>query len=159
MNKKWKDLISSILGVEPININASLVSAQSRNRLFWTNIPNIGQPTDKGLVITDILEDDAEFTDEYPKWIDMKFGDKVRKDYIANVDGIAECLAKSMYKGHTRSYCKLNNGKLHKYTRVELERLQSVRDGYTEGVSFTQACMMLGNGWNVEVIKHIFKNL
>ena len=138
MTKKWKDLISSILGVEPININSSLVSAQSRNRLFWTNIPNVSQPADKGLVITDILDSDAEFTDEYPKWLDMDFGGKPRKSHVALRTNKAECLAKTMYKGHTRSYCKNIIGDVHKYNRNELERLQTVPVDYTDGVSFTK---------------------
>ena len=138
MTKKWKDLISSILGVEPININSSLVSAQSRNRLFWTNIPNVSQPADKGLVVTDILDSDAEFTDEYPKWLDMDFGGKPRKSHVALRTNKAECLAKTMYKGHTRSYCKNIIGDVHKYNRNELERLQTVPVDYTDGVSFTK---------------------
>lgn len=51
-----KQVITNTLGVEPIMINASLVSAQSRKRLFWTNIPNITQPTDRGIILKDILE-------------------------------------------------------------------------------------------------------
>ena len=42
---------------------------------------------------------------------------------------------------------------------VEVERLQTVPDGYTEGVSNTQRYKMIGNGWTVDVISHIFKNL
>lgn len=49
MKKEWQDVITSILGVEPIEINASLVSAQHRRRLFWTNIPGVTQPKDKGI--------------------------------------------------------------------------------------------------------------
>ena len=89
----------------------------------------------------------------------MNFGEKKRKDYVAYTNQKAECLAKSMYKGQTRSYCKNTKGEVHKYTRAELERLQTVPVGYTKDVSFTQSCMMLGNGWTVDVIAHIFKNL
>ena len=60
MEKKWQDVISKELGVEPIKINSKLLSAQSRNRLYWTNIPNITQPTDKGLMFKDILEDKVD---------------------------------------------------------------------------------------------------
>lgn len=56
MPKEAKDIITEILGVEPIMINASLVSAQNRKRLFWTNIPNVTQPEDKGILLKDILE-------------------------------------------------------------------------------------------------------
>lgn len=51
MKKEYQDIISSYLGVEPIKINSSLVSAQNRERLYWTNIPNIRQPEDKGIFI------------------------------------------------------------------------------------------------------------
>jgi DNA (cytosine-5)-methyltransferase 3A len=57
MLKKWQDVISKALEVEPILINSALVSAQNRKRLYWTNIPNIKQPEDKGVLLKDILED------------------------------------------------------------------------------------------------------
>jgi DNA-cytosine methyltransferase len=60
MPKEAKDIITTALGVEPIMINASLVSAQTRKRLFWTNIPNVTQPEDRGIVLADILETDVD---------------------------------------------------------------------------------------------------
>lgn len=60
MKKEWEDIITKILGVEPIEINSSLVSAQNRRRLYWTNIPNVTQPEDRGIKLEDIL-DDVEF--------------------------------------------------------------------------------------------------
>lgn len=59
MPKKDKDVISKELGVEPVMFNASLVSAQSRKRLFWTNIP-FTLPEDKGILLKDILQPDGE---------------------------------------------------------------------------------------------------
>ena len=56
MKKEYQDIISEHLGVQPIKINASLVSAQNRVRLYWTNIPNIKQPEDKNISLYDILE-------------------------------------------------------------------------------------------------------
>tara|TARA_R110002167_G_scaffold105374_1_gene271017 strand:- start:120 stop:1325 length:1206 start_codon:yes stop_codon:yes gene_type:complete len=56
MKKESQDIISEYMGVEPIEINSSLVSAQTRKRLYWTNIPNVGQPEDKGVVLRDIIE-------------------------------------------------------------------------------------------------------
>lgn len=56
MPKEAKEIITEALGVEPIMINASLVSAQNRKRLFWTNIPNVTQPEDRGILLKDILE-------------------------------------------------------------------------------------------------------
>lgn len=60
MPKEAKELISKTLGVEPIMINAALVSAQNRKRLFWTNIPNVTLPEDKGILLKDILEKDVD---------------------------------------------------------------------------------------------------
>lgn len=57
MPKEAKQVITKALGVEPIMINASLVSAQNRKRLFWTNIPNVTLPEDKGILLKDILEE------------------------------------------------------------------------------------------------------
>ena len=57
MKQEYQDVISSYLGVKPININSSLVSAQHRRRLYWTNIPNVQQPQDRKIFIKDILQD------------------------------------------------------------------------------------------------------
>jgi len=57
MLKKWENIISNVLGLEPIEINSTLVSAQNRRRLYWTNIPNINQPIDKGITLKDIIVD------------------------------------------------------------------------------------------------------
>jgi DNA (cytosine-5)-methyltransferase 3A len=57
MKKEFKDIITEHLGVEPVMINSSLVSAQNRKRLYWTNIPEVGQPDDKGILLKDVLED------------------------------------------------------------------------------------------------------
>ena len=60
MKKEYEQVITDYLGVEPIEINSSLVSAQNRVRLYWTNIPNIQQPEDRGIGLTDILEDNEK---------------------------------------------------------------------------------------------------
>lgn len=56
MKKEWQNIITNYMGVEPILINSSLVSAQSRKRLYWTNIPNVIQPEDKKIYLKDIIE-------------------------------------------------------------------------------------------------------
>jgi DNA (cytosine-5)-methyltransferase 3A len=60
MKQEYQDVISHYLRVLPIEINSSLVSAQNRKRLYWTNIPNVIQPSDKKIFIKDILDDDVE---------------------------------------------------------------------------------------------------
>lgn len=60
MKKEYQDVISGMLGVKPMEINSSLVSAQNRKRLYWTNIPNVETPQDKGIMLNEILEEAAD---------------------------------------------------------------------------------------------------
>lgn len=60
MKKEFENIISEYLGVEPIEINSGLVSAQSRKRLYWTNIPNVDLPEDKGIMLKDIVHENEE---------------------------------------------------------------------------------------------------
>jgi len=144
MPKEAKETITKELGVEPIMIDASLVSAQSRKRLFWTNIPVTRLPEDRHILLKDILECDT---------VDEQMTTK----------GKAFCLDASYYKGsslqHSIKYnvrtMILSNSSIRKLSPIECERLQSLPDNYTEGISNTQRYKCLGNGFNVEVIKHI----
>lgn len=105
MKKIYQDVITEHLGVEPIMINSSLLSAQSRHRLYWTNIPNVQQPQDKGLVIKDILED-LPF-DDPPNYLNGNFGDRTRGSMVSSVeDDKANCLVASMWKGQIPLYIK-----------------------------------------------------
>ena len=56
MKKEFLDIISQQVGVEAILINSALVSAQNRQRYYWTNIPGVEQPENRGIVLRDILE-------------------------------------------------------------------------------------------------------
>jgi DNA-cytosine methyltransferase len=73
MKKEYLDIISEYMGVEPIFINSSLVSAQSRQRYYWTNIPNVTPPEERGIVLRDILEDQVG-SEHY-------VGDNMQKNY------------------------------------------------------------------------------
>lgn len=57
MKKEYEDVITEYLGVEPVLINSNLVSAQSRKRLYWTNIPGVAQPEDKRIMLSDIVHE------------------------------------------------------------------------------------------------------
>lgn len=57
MKKEYENIISEYLGVEPIEINSSLVSAQNRKRLYWTNIPGVQRPEDRGIMLKDIVHE------------------------------------------------------------------------------------------------------
>jgi len=156
MKKEWEDIITKEMGVKPIKINSSFLSAQNRPRIYWTNIPNITIPKDKGLLIQDILENNALFSKEYPNYLDLEFCGRKRKDMVQDKTKKASCLTASMYKGQVSSFCKDSQGRVHKYTPIECERLQTLPDNYSDCVSNTQRFKMLGNGWTVDVISHIF---
>ena len=167
MKKEWQDVITNILGVEPILINSNIFSAQNRQRLYWTNIPMYSLPDDKEIYIEDILE--SGFDKKY--WLPEKNAGLLSKkvDITGAPDICCIDVYNKRYKKDRRSPtlthpCHnslrlLQDGKFRKLTPIECERLQTVPDGYTEGVSDTHRYAMLGNGWTVDVIAHIFKNI
>jgi len=158
MKKEWEDIITEALNVEPIRINSSLFSAHNRPRIYWTNIPIKELPKENKTTVYDILET-PNFHNNYPKWLLGKFGNKTRLEQLWYADGKASCLTSSMHKGQKSTFTKDRNENIHRLTVVECERLQTVPDNYTEGVSNTDRYKMLGNGWTVDVIAHIFRGL
>ncbi len=290
MKKEYLDVISEYMGVQPVMINSALVSAQNRVRFYWTNIGEIEQPEDRGILLKDIIEDnevdrdksyclDANyhkggnlksyfekgrgqlvftggairgryneagkteqklevqhtgransittvqkdslciqvgeadlkgqlvmshqlpentvFKKNYAQWdtnnrgnasqdqrayystgkhgtlpsnggeskvkvlklagyADIKGHDSIKRIY--SDEGKAPTLT-TMGGGHREPKIAQPELTWRKLTPLECERLQTVPDGYTEGVSNTQRYRMLGNGWTVSVIAHIFSKL
>lgn len=179
MKKEWEHIITKELGVDCILINSSLVSAQKRERLYWTNIPNIEQPLDKGITLSDVLidSDRKEYLD---KDLILKTDDKgvyvrnaTKKGYLIaeNGDGVNLDFPKSKTRRGRVSKGKINtlntacnygfvkDFKIYKLNITEIEKLQTIPEGYTKGVSDNQRKKMIGNGWTVDVIAHIFKNI
>jgi len=248
MGEKWEKILSKAIGVNPIMINSSLVSAQNRQRLYWTNIgmkpsglfgdleSTIQQPKDLGVLLKDILE--PEVDEKY--FLSQKMIDgflKHNKNHEGRTGFIwkpnegnkkAACLranaalnandnsiivhntmprSSKTGKGGTgplkredgKTYCLdtgntnaieiiatqlgnsekfgnstshngkaftlrtanpngvILNSRVRRLTPIECERLQTVKDNYTNHVSDSQRYKMLGNGWTVDVIAHIFK--
>ena len=157
MKKEWRNIISKELGVEPIAFNSNLVSAQNRDRLYWTNI-KFELPKDKNILFSDVLEN-LPFR-EIPKCFYKNWGDKMRIDKGLNwvKNDKANCLTTK--NCHTNQYllnedktlCRLLNAN-------EFEKLQTVPLNYTDSVSNTERFKMLGNGWTVDVIAHIFNSI
>ena len=158
MKKEWEDIITDALGVEPIRINSNLFSAHNRPRIYWTNIPINELPKENKTTVYDILET-PNFHNNYPKWLLGKFGNKTRLEQLWYADGKASCLTSNMHKGQKSTFTKDRNENIHRLTVIECERLQTVPDNYTEGVSNTDRYKMLGNGWTVDVIVEFFKNI
>jgi len=267
MKQEFQDVISEqvssiypecsnngLFGIEPILINSALLSAQNRNRLYWTNIPNIEQPEDVGLVLRDVLEyEPEEFTKMSDNFLkrngerNCMIDDTKEKahsfsamDYVKNgrqgnylacdnegkptynttkqvgtaaeinghdilkrvysEDGKSPTL-NSMGGGNREPKVAVKGGAIRgryndegktnqhleirkdtksnaittvqkdsiavkeeeltwrKLTPLECERLQTVPDNYTDGVSNTQRYKMLGNGFTVKVIEHILSHM
>ena len=168
MKKEWQKIISKALNIEPILINSNLVSAQNRERLYWTNIPNIEKPINKNIFIEDIL--DESFYEKY--WLAKKNSELLRnKVDLSNAPNLC-CIdvynkkfktdrkSPTLTLPHHNSLRFYQNGKLRKLTPNEYEKLQTVPIDYTNtGISDTHRYAMLGNGWTVDVITHIFKNM
>ena len=156
MKKESEDIITKYLGVEPIMINSALVSAQNRQRLYWTNIPRVTQPEDKVILLKHILQDyvDAQyFMNE--KQIAGVLKSNYRERKPMDINRKSNCLKVG---GDIKRI--INQDKKWRYlTPIEYERLQTVPDNYTQGVSNTQRYKMLGNGWTIDVIAHILKNI
>lgn len=164
MKKEWQNIISKELCCEPIKINSNLVSAQNRERLYWTNIPNVIQPEDRGVFIEDIL--DTDFDDKY--WLKEKNTELLlNKVNINNAPNIA-CIdvynkkvkldrkCPTLTLPHHNSIRLLQNGRIRKLTPNECEKLQNVPLNYTDcNLSDIHRYTMLGNGWTVDVIAHI----
>jgi site-specific DNA-cytosine methylase len=239
MKQEYQDVISEAVGCKPVKINSSLLCAQNRVRLYWTNIPNIEQPEDKGIVLKDILEDGVVDRDKsfcidanYFKGGNLKsYFEKHRRQLVFSKDGLChvgdadlsgndsikrvyhrdgksptlttmggghrepkvlvvpeatkkgyteiedgDCFDATFINSKTRrgrnmkdksncltaanyDYMRYEHPTYRKLTPLECERLQTVPDNYTEGVSNTQRYRMLGNGWTVDVISHILQEM
>lgn len=214
MVKKWKEMFDLAVGVPHIFINSALVSAQSRPRLYWTNL-KVEQPEDKEIVIADILEDDVDekyyiskellnffithtekmkakgngfsfkphekpynkkaycITNPGKNRVDDNYiiaaqrgryvVDGKRQDHKMKTAGLTTQRLEPRYDGKTNCLTNVQKDnyvikypRIRKLTPVECERLQTVPDNYTSIVSNSQRYRMLGNGWTVEVIKHLF---
>lgn len=216
MGEKWEKILSKAIGVNAIEINSALVSAQNRRRLYWTNIglepgglfgdlvSTIKQPKDKGIMLKDILEKEVgkkffisnqrietilkserhvPFISEETKKHNCLLAGyaKIPTDgqYIVASRGRNPENPKSRESGLNteqmleprmdgKTNCLTTVAKdnyvtdditIRRLTPLECERLQTVKDNYTAVASDSQRYRMLGNGWTVDVIAHIFNLL
>ena len=123
MKQESKDIITKYMGVDPIEINSALVSAQTRKRLYWTNIPNVGQPEDKGIVLKDIIEDGM--AGEAP----VKHTDRNRR-HLKDVNDKSLCTSATMYKGAGNNGMTLiqvdDKVKLNENQQKKIEKINNV---------------------------------
>jgi site-specific DNA-cytosine methylase len=194
MKQEWENVISRYMGTKPIRLNSSLVSAQNRKRLYWTNIRNIRPPKDRNIYLKDIIDGNSE-----PIIVHNIYGGFGETKPIVFVDKLPT-IRTAAGGGHIPSVIKINNiypkngqnGNIYdvdgkspslmsgtgiigrgigssnspkiaiekdnwrKMSVIECERLQTLPDNYTEGVSDTQRYKCIGNSWTVDIVAHIF---
>lgn len=163
MKEKDREIITAILGVEPIKINSNLVSYQNRERLYWTNIPNVTIPIDRKITFQDYIEKDYEICKQFKvnrtksrekMWGDGKNGNckNVTKSEKINCITCRQDRWKNAGLVEFEDFCRY-------LTTRELEQGQTLPVGYTKMLSAKQAENVIGDGWTVDVIAHIFSNL
>lgn len=199
MPKQAKETISQeLFGIQPIMINAALVSAQNRKRLFWVG-KRVGDtyeqvkielPEDKGILLRDVLEI-KDFNGLYSDYNNStvfnksrvigtgcgiprsatcqqvitspvriaKIGKGGQGDRVYSIEGKSVNLSANGGGRGVKTGLYAVKEFVRKLTPIECERLQSLPDNYTEGVSNSQRYKALGNGFNCEVIKHILKSI
>lgn len=173
MKKQWQDVITEYIGVEPVFICSSNFSAQKRKRLYWTNIPDIKEmkQSNNGDAINHILSGDigAEM------YLNREQIERAKRKHAAQTLSTgtrmgrvkfptplhekSKCLNTVRIKGdRTMTHVKDSNG-IRLLTPNEYEKLQNVPVDYTQGVNNNHRYKMLGNGWTIDVIAHIFNGL
>lgn len=163
MNDSDYMLISDYMGTEPVRINSALVSAQLRDRLYWTNIgpeyrdlfgnrkSAIPLPRDKKIPLKNVL------TDGYTDRIKSRALLESDSRPLSSLDKIWHRYNSTGFTTVVFNSPDLDWKKgLRYFNKTELERLQTVPEGYTNNLKRNDAACLLGDGWTVDVIAHIF---
>ncbi len=174
-------IISEMVGTEPVRINSSLVSGQLRDRFYWTNIGegyydlfgnrkcNIPLPKNKNIQLSDIIENG--FVDRQKSRALLESDSRPLRTPVKMFHRYCSTGFTTLVFKDQETYIKMvemyNNGKhkdpifhpdnLRYLYQTELEKLQTVPKGYTGILKRDEAASLLGDGWTVDVIAHIFK--
>lgn len=157
MKQEHEDFVSEHIGVKPVMLNSSLFSAQNRVRNYWTNIPfDLTKLMDKNLDINDIMEDNGY-------WI----GAALRRRYkngesktSSNLELRKDRKANALLTIANKSIAYNKNTDSHRmFTKRELERLQTVPEGYTDILTYSQAQKALANGRTVDVVSWLLEGI
>ena len=184
-------IMSRALGVYPVRINSKLVTAQLRDRYYWSNIKtketmfdivtDIPQPKDKGIMFKDIItggrvervkalallesESRAVTNQESIKkrasreFINMIYVDSDKHVCLKTTCGTETKNQTSLiHRNETTGMVTLihENELVRTVNQIEMERLQGFPDGYTSILSTAKAGSLLGDGWTLPIIEHIF---
>ena len=159
--KKDIGIMSRALGLYPIRINSSLVTAQLRDRYYWSNIrtkksmfdiiTDIPSPKDKGIKLQDILTDGFTKREKSKTLLERR-----SFCYIDEFSDNAQRFLKTREKFGV-IVINLDNGLLRTVNKVEMCRLQGFPDNYCDILNVDKSQSLLGDGWTLPIIEHIFK--
>jgi len=175
MRKQWQDIITQYMKVEPVHLCSSLVSAQTRKRIYWANW-EFEAPKDRLIHLTKLIEDqkltnpasingrkinpatgkreDSNPDIPYTQCLQVK-KDNSKMGCLTTV--AKDSILSSLPPGRYVDAFNMEVGKDWRYlTPLEYERLQTLPDGYTEGYNDSTRKAMIGNSWTVDMIAHIF---
>lgn len=169
MNEESKQVISEMLGCEPVLIDSNRFVAQDRPRYYWTNIPfERVLPPVSPACLQEIMEHDVpeKYFYDYPLvgldmskkvCAEMKYNNLPMHRRIYNPAFKVGCL--TAVGGGNQQRKVLDGGRARKLTPMEYERLQGLPDGYTAGCCDGARYKAIGNGWTVDVIAYILSGL
>lgn len=187
MKEEDKNVITEMIGVNPIRINSSLMTAQMRDRLYWTNIPNVTVPEDMRIKMSDIINDGyypyeksrclmkndshgyyngCNWTPckRFYRWYYKAFTTMVfpsEENYMECVDEFEKVVGdnKKATASMFDDYVGSTFDQARYLYKEERARLQGVPEEYVKGCTEKEAADLLGDGWTIPVIKHIFMNM
>ena len=148
MKKEYENTITKILGSSPVQINSKLISAQNRDRLYWSN-KSILIPPDLNIHLSSIVGDYIGIW-VYPRGYN--------KGGVQGYNNKCPTITTSSWQ-HNFKICLDEKGNLRDFTPEECEQIQTLPIGYTDVLSSNQRIKAIGNGWTVDVIVHILRQL
>lgn len=178
MDKEDMDTISEALGVQPVRVNSKVVSGSLRDRFYWTNIPFVGDLSDKNIKLQDVLESgwtDREKarclleSDSRPLSTPVKMFHRHYSTGFTTPIFLSEEHYKACENHYNENFKGLSANEIvcnsnvydgiRYLNRNEREKLQGVPMNYTKSVSESEAAGLLGDGWTVDVVVEFFKGL
>lgn len=169
MNEESKQVISELLGCQPIFIDSGTFGACERPRYYWTNIPvHFPLPPKSPLVLKDIMADNVDERYFYNEPLDdinmqkqvcahLRIRNMEMHRRVFNPE--FKCKTLTCVSGGGQQKKVLDNGRARKLIPLEYERLHTLPDGYTEGVSDGARYTAIGNGWHADTITYIMQGL
>ena len=161
MKKVNEKQLNEYMKVDGIHINSNLVSYQNRARIYWTNIPNVTIPEDKGITCYDVVDFSTHDFRPIGEWVWSYWGETQKIDTLKTIKS-EKSHTLTTPKTHSMGYYLSEDKKTYcNLTVNDYEALQTLPIGYVDNVKIksTSKYRAIGNGWTVDVIAHILKGV